>query len=49
MLKAELPRVDPDKDITITVDGDGLRVGAEHEESSETKDYRVVSTVRCPR
>ncbi|MFF6772873.1 Hsp20/alpha crystallin family protein [Streptomyces sp. NPDC012637] len=39
VLKAELPGVDPDKDITITVDGDILTVSAEHEESSETKDH----------
>ncbi|MFE0699664.1 Hsp20/alpha crystallin family protein [Streptomyces sp. NPDC058872] len=39
VLKAELPGVDPDKDITITVDGDVLTVSAEHEESSETKDH----------
>lgn len=39
VLKAELPGVDPDKDITITVDGDILKVSAEHEESSETKDH----------
>ncbi|GEB57448.1 Hsp20/alpha crystallin family protein [Streptomyces gardneri] len=39
VLKAELPGVDPDEDITITVDGDVLTVSAEHEESSETKDH----------
>lgn len=39
VLKAELPGMDPDKDITITVDGDVLTVSAEHEESSTTKDH----------
>ncbi|MGW5781651.1 Hsp20/alpha crystallin family protein [Streptomyces sp. NPDC003863] len=39
MLRAELPGMDPDKDITITVEGDMLKVSAEHEESSETKDH----------
>ncbi|MFE1228521.1 Hsp20/alpha crystallin family protein [Streptomyces sp. NPDC058745] len=42
VLKAELPGVDPDEDITITVDGDVLRVSAEHEESSETKDHSEI-------
>ncbi|MEU0133177.1 Hsp20/alpha crystallin family protein [Streptomyces sp. NPDC006296] len=39
VLKAELPGVDPDEDITITVDGDILKIGAEHEESTEAKDH----------
>lgn len=39
VLKAELPGMDPDKDITITVDGDVLKVSAEREESTETKDH----------
>ncbi|MET9730238.1 Hsp20/alpha crystallin family protein [Streptomyces sp. NPDC006458] len=54
VLKAELPGMDPDDDISITVDGDTLIVSAEHEESSETKDHSefrygsFVRTVRLP-
>ncbi|MFI1825524.1 Hsp20/alpha crystallin family protein [Streptomyces sp. NPDC020412] len=40
VLRAELPGVDPDKDIEITVEGDTLTVHAEHSESTEDKDKR---------
>ncbi|MFD6230315.1 Hsp20/alpha crystallin family protein [Streptomyces sp. NPDC060232] len=38
-LRAELPGMDPEKDIEITVDGDTLTVSAEHTESTEEKDH----------
>ncbi|MDX2393536.1 Hsp20/alpha crystallin family protein [Streptomyces sp. NPDC017949] len=38
-LRAELPGMDPDKDIQITVEGDALTVSAEHTESKEEKDH----------
>ena len=38
-LRAELPGMDPDKDIQITVEGDTLTVSAEHTESTEDKDH----------
>ncbi|MEU5152585.1 Hsp20/alpha crystallin family protein [Streptomyces yangpuensis] len=38
-LRAELPGMDPEKDIEITVDGDVLTVSAEHTESAEDKDH----------
>ncbi|MFI8100775.1 Hsp20/alpha crystallin family protein [Streptomyces sp. NPDC086023] len=38
-LRAEMPGLDPEKDIEITVDGDTLTVGAEHTESTEDKDH----------
>ncbi|MCX4807551.1 Hsp20/alpha crystallin family protein [Streptomyces sp. NBC_01214] len=38
-LRAELPGMDPDKDIQITVEGDTLTVSAEHTESKEEKDH----------
>ncbi|MFB6706743.1 Hsp20/alpha crystallin family protein [Streptomyces sp. NPDC056333] len=39
VLRAELPGMDPAKDIHITVEGDTLTVGAEHTESKEEKDH----------
>jgi HSP20 family protein len=36
IIKAELPGIDPDKDVEITVTGDVLRVHARREEKSET-------------
>ncbi|MFE6104016.1 Hsp20/alpha crystallin family protein [Streptomyces laurentii] len=39
VLRAELPGVDPDRDLTITADGDLLTVRAEHVESAEDKDH----------
>ncbi|MER5689754.1 Hsp20/alpha crystallin family protein [Streptomyces sp. NPDC002205] len=39
MLRAELPGMDPAKDIHITVEGDTPTVGAEHTESKEEKDH----------
>ncbi|MER7467302.1 Hsp20/alpha crystallin family protein [Streptomyces sp. NPDC097981] len=38
-LRAEMPGLDPEKDIEITVDGDTLMVSAEHTESKEDKDH----------
>ncbi|MET9886152.1 Hsp20/alpha crystallin family protein [Streptomyces sp. NPDC006430] len=38
-LRAELPGMDPDKDIRIEVEGDTLTVSAEHTESTEEKDH----------
>ncbi|WP_423834505.1 Hsp20/alpha crystallin family protein [Streptomyces manipurensis] len=38
-LRAEMPGVDPEKDIEITVDGDTLTVSAEHSETKEDKDH----------
>ncbi|MFB7169947.1 Hsp20/alpha crystallin family protein [Streptomyces sp. NPDC056254] len=38
-LRAEMPGLDPEKDVEITVDGDTLRVSAEHTESTEDKDH----------
>ncbi|MEU5976263.1 Hsp20/alpha crystallin family protein [Streptomyces sp. NPDC047315] len=40
VLRAELPGVDPDNDIEITVEGDTLTVRAEHTETTEDKDKR---------
>lgn len=37
VLRAELPGMDPEKDIRITVEGDTLTVRAEHTESQEDK------------
>lgn len=39
VLRAELPGMDPEKDIRITVEGDTLTVSAEHTESKEEKDH----------
>jgi HSP20 family protein len=36
VVKAELPGIDPEKDVEITVTGDVLRVHAKREEKSET-------------
>ncbi|OLZ62748.1 heat-shock protein Hsp20 [Streptomyces amritsarensis] len=38
-LRAEMPGLDPEKDVRITVDGDTLTVSAEHTESKEEKDH----------
>lgn len=38
-LRAELPGMDPEKDIEITAEGDTLTVSAEHTESKEDKDH----------
>ncbi|MFD8410949.1 Hsp20/alpha crystallin family protein [Streptomyces sp. NPDC059650] len=38
-LRAELPGMDPEEDIEITVDADTLTVSAEHTESTEEKDH----------
>ncbi|MFB7917157.1 Hsp20/alpha crystallin family protein [Streptomyces sp. NPDC056061] len=38
-LRAELPGMDPEKDIRITAEGDTLTVSAEHAESKEEKDH----------
>ncbi|AXE24257.1 Hsp20/alpha crystallin family protein [Streptomyces globosus] len=38
-LRAEMPGLDPEKDVEITVDGDMLTVSAEHTESTEDKDH----------
>ncbi|MFJ6934407.1 Hsp20/alpha crystallin family protein [Streptomyces sp. NPDC101132] len=38
-LRAEMPGLDPEKDVEITVDGDTLSVSAEHTESTEDKDH----------
>ncbi|MFB6613036.1 Hsp20/alpha crystallin family protein [Streptomyces sp. NPDC085524] len=38
-LRAEMPGLDPEKDVEITVDGDTLTVSAEHTESTEDKDH----------
>ncbi|MGW2177556.1 Hsp20/alpha crystallin family protein [Streptomyces sp. NPDC001732] len=39
VLRAELPGMDPDEDITITVDGHLITVSAEHGESTEDKEH----------
>ncbi|MER7468614.1 Hsp20/alpha crystallin family protein [Streptomyces sp. NPDC097981] len=39
VLRAELPGMNPEEDISITVDGDTLTVSAEHTESTQTKDH----------
>ncbi|WP_137991133.1 Hsp20/alpha crystallin family protein [Streptomyces vilmorinianum] len=39
VLRAELPGMDPDKDIAITVDDNLITVSAEHAESEEDKDH----------
>ncbi|MEV4946756.1 Hsp20/alpha crystallin family protein [Streptomyces sp. NPDC053755] len=39
VLRAELPGMDPDNDIGITVDDDLITVSAEHSESREDKDH----------
>ncbi|MFH7594432.1 Hsp20/alpha crystallin family protein [Streptomyces racemochromogenes] len=38
-LRAEMPGLDPEKDVEITVDGDTLTVSAEHAESTEDKEH----------
>ncbi|MER7958086.1 Hsp20/alpha crystallin family protein [Streptomyces sp. NPDC096030] len=39
VLKAELPGMDPDKDISITVDDNLITVSAEHAETAEDKEH----------
>ncbi|MFE1907917.1 Hsp20/alpha crystallin family protein [Streptomyces gardneri] len=39
VLRAELPGMDPDDDIGITVDDDLITVSAEHSESTEDKEH----------
>ncbi|MEU6982068.1 Hsp20/alpha crystallin family protein [Streptomyces sp. NPDC046324] len=39
VLKAELPGMDPDKDISIRVDDNLITVSAEHSESTEDKEH----------
>lgn len=39
VLKAELPGMDPDKDISITAEDDLITVSAEHSESTEDKEH----------
>ncbi|MFF5923410.1 Hsp20/alpha crystallin family protein [Streptomyces flavochromogenes] len=39
VLKAELPGMDPDRDISITVDDNLITVSAEHSESTEDKEH----------
>ncbi|CAM5673969.1 hypothetical protein GCM10010222_17760 [Streptomyces tanashiensis] len=39
VLRAELPGMDPDNDITITAADDLITVSAEHSESTEDKDH----------
>ncbi|MFF3396048.1 Hsp20/alpha crystallin family protein [Streptomyces sp. NPDC002669] len=39
VLRAELPGMDPDEDITITVDGNLVTVSAEHGESTQDKEH----------
>lgn len=39
VLKAELPGMDPDEDISITVDDNLITVSAEHIESTEDKEH----------
>jgi HSP20 family protein len=38
--KAEVPGIDPEKDVDITLTGDELRIDVRHEEKSEHKDKR---------
>lgn len=38
MVRAEMPGVDPDKDIAVTLDGGLLRIRAERQEKEEHKD-----------
>lgn len=40
VVKAEVPGIDPDKDVDITLTGDQLRIDVRHEERSEHKDKR---------
>lgn len=40
VVKAEVPGIDPDKDVDITLTGDELHINVRHEEKSEHKDKR---------
>jgi HSP20 family protein len=40
VVKAEVPGIDPDKDVDITLAGNELRIDVRHEEKSEHKDKR---------
>lgn len=40
VVKAEVPGVNPDRDVDITLSGDELRISVRHEEKSEHKDKR---------
>lgn len=40
VVKAEVPGIDPNKDVDITLTGDELRINVRHEEKSEHKDKR---------
>jgi HSP20 family protein len=40
VVKAEVPGIDPDRDVDITLVGDELRIDVRHEEKSEHKDKR---------
>ncbi|MCC3771102.1 Hsp20/alpha crystallin family protein [Streptomyces sp. UNOC14_S4] len=46
VLRAQLPGVDPEKDISITVEGDTLTVRAEHAESTESTERKRHSEFR---
>jgi HSP20 family protein len=40
VVKAEVPGIDPDRDVDITLVGDELRIDVRHEDKSEHKDKR---------
>jgi HSP20 family protein len=40
VVKAEVPGIDPSKDVDITLTGDELRINVRHEEKTEHKDKR---------
>jgi HSP20 family protein len=40
VVKAEVPGIDPDRDVDITLVGDELRIDVRHEKKSEHKDKR---------
>ncbi|UKA69101.1 Hsp20/alpha crystallin family protein (plasmid) [Arthrobacter sp. FW306-05-C] len=40
VVKAEVPGIDPGKDVDITLSGDDLRINVRHEEKTEHKDKR---------
>jgi HSP20 family protein len=44
VVKAEVPGIDPEKDVDITLIGDELRIDVRHEETSEHKDKRGYRT-----
>jgi len=46
VVKADVPGIDPNKDVDITLAGDELRINVRHEETTEHKDklaYRLKS------